>query len=76
MSRTLRVIAEEIRSDWVPVHYTAKPWLVALEEIDTIKDMYGADSGKTCVAYFLSNAGSWRGPVARRIKKELNALIK
>ena len=34
------------------------------------------DSGRSVVAYFLANAGTWRGEVARRVKKELNAMIK
>jgi hypothetical protein len=28
------------------------------------------------VAYFLANAGTWRGEVAKAVKKELNAQIK
>lgn len=27
------------------------------------------------VCYFLANAGTWRGDVARRVKKELKALV-
>jgi len=34
------------------------------------------DSGDSIVRYFLSNASTWRGETARRVKKELNAMLK
>lgn len=76
MSRALREIAEEVYKDWGDrINFAAKPWLRALLELETINDLYGMDSGKTCVLYFLSNAQSWRGPEARRIKAELKLLV-
>jgi len=42
----------------------------------SIKDKYGQDSGKSIVAYFLSNARSWTGPVAKLVKKELKKRLK
>jgi len=44
--------------------------------LNSIKDNYGYDSGTSVVAYFLSNASSWKGETARRIKKELKAMMK
>jgi len=41
-----------------------------------INSNYGWDSGKSIVAYFLSNASSWRGETAKRVKKELNQMLK
>jgi len=69
-------IASEIRKDWKPVNYAAKPYLEAMETLDKISDSYGMDSGNSIVAYFLSNASSWRGDKAREVKKELNAMLK
>ena len=74
--RTLSEIAREIRKNWSKVYFGAVPYLEAMGTLNTINDSYGFDSGKSIVAYFLSNAGTWRGDVARRVKKELNAMLK
>ena len=74
--RSLYTIAREIRQDWQPVNYAAKPYLAAMLELDQITEAYGLDTGKSVVAYFLSNATTWRGDVARRIKAELKAIAK
>ncbi len=42
--------------------------------LNSIDDAYGMDSGRSVVAYFLSNARSFRGDDARRLKAELKAL--
>jgi len=79
-TRPLNVIAREIRDDWskqgTGVNYAAKPYLQAMGQMTTVNENYGCDSGKSVVAYFLSNASAWRGEVARRVKKELNALLR
>mgnify|MGYP003624508242 CR=1 FL=1 len=76
-NRSLNVIASEIRKDWgAKVNYAAQPYLDAMSTLDSINDNYYQDSGKSMVSYFLCNAGAWRGEVARRVKKELNALLK
>ena len=74
--RPLYQIAAEIRRDWKKVNYAAKPYLDAMGSLDTINDNYGYDSGKSVVLYFLSNAASWRGGVAKRIKAELKNMCK
>ena len=74
MSRPLYEIEAEIRKDWRPVNYAAAPYLDAMAELNAISDRYYEDSGRSVVAYFLSNAASWRGDTARRIKAELKAL--
>jgi len=76
MPRPLSTIAREIRADWRPVNYAAAPYLSAMSGLDAITDTYGCDSGRGVVAYFLSNASTWRGPVARRIKAELKEMLK
>lgn len=73
--RPLIEVAEDIRENWRNVNYAAEPYLDAMEQLNSITDMYGADTAKSIVAYFLSNAGSWRGDDARRIKAELNAML-
>ena len=75
-TRPLYEVAEEIRKDWKNIYFGAKPYLDAMSCLESINDNYGWDSGKSIVLYFLANASSWRGEVARRIKKELNAIVK
>lgn len=74
--RTLSEIASEIRKDWKNVYFGAVPYLAAMRTLNAVSDSYGMDSGKSIVNYFLANAGQWRGETARRIKKELNAMVK
>jgi hypothetical protein len=74
--RPLHQIASEIYQTWDNVHYAAKPYLEAMHSMSTIKQDYGYDSGYSIVAYFLSNAASWRGDDARRIKAELKGMMK
>lgn len=76
MDRPLYEIASEIKKNWKPVNFAAKPYLDAMSSLDKITDMYGYDSGQSIVAYFLGNANQWRGENARRIKKELNTMLK
>lgn len=74
--RKLCDIAAEINEDWENVYFGAVPYLQAMTTLHTIKDEYGMDSAESIVIYFLSNASTWRGEVARRIKKELKAMAK
>lgn len=74
MVRPLHTIAAEIESDWKNVNYAARPYLDAMKTLDSVNDHYGMESGRVLLTYFLSNASSWRGDVARRIKKELGSL--
>jgi hypothetical protein len=53
------------------VNYAAEPYLTAMMTLDSVDDAYGADDGRTIVAYFLANANSWRGENARLVKAEL-----
>lgn len=74
--RAIWEIACDIRADWKKIWFGAAPYLTAMREMDKITDDYGMDSAKSIVLYFLSNATTWRGETARRIKKELNAMVK
>ena len=56
--------------------YGAVPYLDAMFSLNSIKDRFIEDSGYSVVAYFLSNVTTWRGEDAKRIKAELNAILK
>ena len=75
--RPLYEIAKEIRNDWgSKIHFGAKPYLSAMMVLDKITDRYMCDDAKTIIRYFLGNARTWKGDVARRVKKELNEMLK
>jgi hypothetical protein len=69
-------IAELIYREWKNVYFGAKPYLDAMMSLTNITDDFGADSGKSIVIYFLGNATTWRGPVAKAVKAELNRRYK
>ena len=73
-NRPLYVIAQDIKSNWPNVNYAAKPYLEAMATLESIEQKYYFDSGRSIVLYFLANANTWRGEVAREIKKELKQL--
>ena len=75
-ARPLYEIANDIKKDWKNVNFAAKPYLDAMATLTSIDDNYMFDSAKSIVIYFLSNAGSWRGETAKRIKAELKAMSK
>ena len=74
MARPLYKIAAEIRQSWKTINPYALEYLNAMASLDSINDGYYFDSGKSIVLYFLSNASSWRGEDARRIKAELKEM--
>ena len=76
MARPLFKIAREIEADWGKVNYAAKPYLDAMRELSSVRDNFLFDSGESVVLYFLSNATSWRGEKARKIKAELKTMLK
>lgn len=74
--RTIREIAVEIRKDWKNVNFGAKPYLDAMHQLQDMNSRYEFDSARSVVNYFLANASTWRGDTAKRIKKELNSMLK
>ena len=75
-TRTLHAIAKEISNDWgSKVNYGAKPYLMEMHHISDIDDSVGCENGRTMVLYFLSNASSWRGETAKRVKLELKSMV-
>ena len=75
INRPLNIIAREIKADWKKVNFAAVPYLRAMSEMSDINAKYGYDDGKSIVRYFLSNASSWRGDTAKRIKAELKNMV-
>lgn len=73
-------IANMIQKDWRKqgkgVSPYAKPYLEAMFSLEKITDKYYLDSGESIVAYFLGNATSWRGPVAKAVKAKLKKMLK
>lgn len=76
-TRSIKTIAAEIEKDWQEkVNFAARPYLDAMHSLDSVHDSFYADSGHSVVAYFLANAGTWRGDTAKRVKAELKNIIK
>ena len=76
MTRPLYEIAADIRRNWPKPYFGAVPYIQAMGDLNSISDNYGFDSGDSIVRYFLSNAATWRGEDARRIKAELKGMLK
>ncbi len=76
VTRPLHVIAAEINRTWPKVNFAARPYLDAMGARSAIQGSVPPNDGESVVLYFLSNASTWRGDDARRIKAELKALIK
>jgi hypothetical protein len=76
--RPLNLIARDIHANWGArkINYAAQPYLNAMSCLRSIDDDYICDSARDIVARFLCNAASWRGPVAKQIKAELNQILK
>jgi hypothetical protein len=77
MTRPLYTIAIEIERTWKPqVSRAARPYVDAMFKVASLDDMYYSDPADSLVRYFLSNAATWRGEDAKRIKAELKAMLK
>ena len=80
--RPLYRIAEEAREDWSKqtkngrVPPAADAYLRPMQTLTSISENYIHDSATSVVMYFLSNAATWRGDVAKRIKAELKQIVK
>jgi hypothetical protein len=64
-----------IRKDWKKVNYAAEPYLQGMFALNTLEDKVLHDDARSVINYFLGNAGSWRGPVAKAVKAKLNKMI-
>lgn len=75
-SLSISGLANVITSDWAKISVAAKPYLYAMLYLESINDSYYADNGRSIVLYFLNNATSWKGEVAKAVKAELKARVK
>ena len=73
---SIKDIAGVISQDWKNVNFAARPYLDAMYSLNSVSDMYMADTGTSVVAYFLCNASGWKGEVAKAVKKELQRRIR
>jgi len=75
VTRKIHEIAAEIKADWTKPYFGAVPYIQAMLDLDTVEDIYGCDGADDIIRYFLSNAGTWRGETARRVKAELKVMV-
>ena len=76
LSQIAAIIRRDFAEQGKKIPPAAQPYLDALSSLGTVDDAYGMDSGKSIVAYTLSNLGSYKGETARAVKAELNARLK
>lgn len=74
-TRSLRDIAVEIHQNWAKPNYAALPYMRAMLSLESMQSAYGQDNARSIVLYFLSNAATWRGAAAKRIKAELREMV-
>jgi len=70
------IIENDFQEQKKRVPVSLAPYLDAMYSLETVSDMYGMDSGRSVVAYALSNMGTYKGATARAIKARLKELIK
>lgn len=77
LQRSLSEIAREIRADWpsARIYFGAEPYLGAMAYLSDMSSSFGDDDADEVVLRFLSNASTWRGTVAQRVKAELRAAL-
>lgn len=76
MPRKICEIAVDIQRHWAKPSPFAVPYLNAMKSLGTISDLYGCDSARSILLYFLSNAATFRGEDARRLKGEIKELLR
>lgn len=75
--RTFQQIANDIKSIWLNVHYSAVPYLEAMLTLDTTDPnaLYYYYKAEDVVRYFLANAQTFKGTDAKRLKAELESML-
>lgn len=73
---TISDIARVVNKHWPKPYFGAVPYIQSMTACETLDSRFIAEDGKTQVLYFLSNATTWRGEVARLVKAELNRRLK
>ena len=75
MSRPIYQIARDIVRAWPKPYFGAVPYLRALHGLEDGQSSYGYDAARSVVMYFLVNASTFRGPVAKALKAELKSAV-
>jgi hypothetical protein len=78
-NKTIAELAMNISKDWSKngkINNAAKPYIQAMYSLRSIEDTFYLDTGTMIVSYFLSNASSWKGKIAKAIKQELRKRLK
>lgn len=76
MQRPIYEIAKEIKKEWgAKVYYGAAPYLDAMFYLAHPSDKYGFDTGSEILRYFLSNASTFRGENAKKLKAEIKEIL-
>ena len=76
IDRIATVIAQDHRDQGKKVSPALRPYLDAMYHVRSVNDNYGMDSGKSIVAYALSNMSSYKGETAKAVKARLKQLLK
>ncbi len=68
------VLAAITREFWLKPYFGIEPYLDAMATMMSFQDDYGQESGKSIGRYFLANATTFKGPIARAIKARIQEL--
>lgn len=74
-NRLIWEIAEDIDKDYDNLPESAIPFLDKLLALNKMEDSYEGQDAHNLISQFLLCAIDWRGPIAAKVKKELNYLI-
>lgn len=70
------LIRRDLQTQKKPVPFDAAPYLSALGTMNNLSDHYGVETGAQILPYLLSNLQTYKGPIARLVKAELNTRLK
>lgn len=74
---TLSQISDLISNSWNNMPEKAYCYVEAMSQIESLEDKYGDyETGLEIVSYFLTNAKTWQGNIAKNVKQHLNNLIR
>lgn len=68
---SVAALARLIRKVWAKPYFGAVPYIEAMHAFEKDGDLYGVENAKGICTYFLANATTWRGDMARAVKAEL-----
>jgi hypothetical protein len=71
---TPAALAMIIKSHWPKMYFGAVPYVDAMRTMGSFNEPYGCDSGWEIGLYFLANANTWRGEVAKAVKARMKEL--